>query len=458
VYVWLENGQEIPGATGDAYTNPTGKSAAGTYVYTRMAKIPDCDWQASNSFIVCVLGVDKAPDITPPARNCSGEDVVFTVPPVPGAKYDWDNTGGTAKDNTYTFASATPGLKSVRVRVAGAVGGLNCSSGYSEASITLIATPGITTQPSGAEICPGEKVELSVAATGATSYRWLKNGEPATEGSGADKAAYTTAALQKDATFRVVIDNAGACSVTSNEVKVAIKTSGCCDAPGATVTFTAFNPCTTVPVNSHWALTDDRENNNKQTYKVRIMADGRYWMVQDLKFGKNCNKTDFTGSSDDQTNKVAKGYYGDCRRAAKSGAGYFYDWAAVLNKAGAYYGANKEWGCSGSNNTCQGICPKGWHVPTSKDFSNANTKFKEIDKCTNQKCWNASSKWEGVLAGVANPSTQKIDLQDNEGHYWSSSVYDERNAQYLRFTTSIVTPMDYSGKNYGRLLRCIRNY
>jgi hypothetical protein len=70
------------------------------------------------------------------------------------------------------------------------------------------------------------------------------------------------------------------------------------------VPFPAFNPCNAV-TDDYWYLTDARESNNVQTYKVKKMADGHIWMVQDMKFGDKCNKTTFIGSKDkDQKDSV----------------------------------------------------------------------------------------------------------------------------------------------------------
>jgi uncharacterized protein (TIGR02145 family) len=154
-----------------------------------------------------------------------------------------------------------------------------------------------------------------------------------------------------------------------------------CTTPGSTVTFAAFSPCSNATTGDYWYLTDMRESNNVQTYKVKKMTDGHIWMVQDLKFGDKCNKTTFTGSNGkDQTGNITsltdKTYYGDCtdirNSSTPSNRGYLYDWAAAINKSSAYSGSSANVGCSGilsgtvspNPSSCQGICPTDWHVPT----------------------------------------------------------------------------------------------
>ncbi|MDR0737672.1 MAG: hypothetical protein LBF39_01205 [Prevotellaceae bacterium] len=457
-YVWMENGVEIAGAADVSYINTAGKTTAGTYIYTRMAKMPNCNWQASNSFILCVVGMDSAPAITLPANKCSGEDFVFTVPPVAGTKYEWDG-GGVAKDNTYTYSSATAGAKTVTVRAVASLGGSNCTSSYSGATVTVYATPTIIVQPEAKQgVCPDNTVDLSILASDATAYQWLKNGVAVTEGSGYDRADYTTAELNSEATYAVIVGNAGACSVTSDEAVVTMKQSGCCNMPGTTGLFTTFNPCAISSMGSEWMLKDDRESDNIQTYKVKLLADGRYWMVQDLKFGKGCDKITFAGSRADKTGIVAAGYYGDCLK--NTNGDYLYDWAATLNQSKAHHGGSYR-GCTGvgaSANNCQGICPDGWHVPTSNEFDQANNIFKGAYNCKNADCWNLTKNWEASFAGLAT-ATGKVNNIGTQGQYWSSSSNSNSNASVMYISSgSVLNPKGIANRNSGLAVRCVRNY
>ena len=361
-YKWLENGAEVSGAAGESYTNLAGKPA-GTYVYIRRAFTGACGWQNSNAFIVYVTGSVDAPAITEPADGCVGADYVFTVPVAGGTTYEWSG-GGTPNGNSYTYSNATDGVKTVTVRAVTAA----CSSAPASASVTVYAKPEISVHPASTSTC--STATLSVTASPVTAYRWLKNDVATSEGTGYTTADYTTAALTSGATYSVVVAN-GACSITSNTAVVSMKTDGCSTAPGATVNFTAFNPSSTAEIGSVWYLADTRESSNPQTYTVKKMADGRIWMVQDMKFGNLCNKTTFSGSNgSDQTGKISNasgytGYYGDCRSYTLSGVGYYYDWAAATQQSGAYSGGSYG-GCSGSTGgLCQGICPAGWHVPSA---------------------------------------------------------------------------------------------
>jgi uncharacterized protein (TIGR02145 family) len=255
-------------------------------------------------------------------------------------------------------------------------------------------------------------------------------------------------------------------------------------APSVTVDFTAFDPDPAAAIGTVWYLTDTREaastltEARARTYKVRKMQDGRIWMVQDLKFGDKCNKDDFVGAtSSDQKGKlttISGEYFGDCmnRRDVSrtpDARGYLYNWAAAMQHTNAYYGGSYQ-GCSGTVTgtsdkapaTCQGICPAGWHIPTG------NTDGEFYDLHTNRdcvtdrdKCWNASSDWEGMYGGQCDNGGALLN-QGYTGVYHSSTNYSSSHAYHLLFLSTIVYPgTDRSGnyhKYYGFAVRCVRNY
>jgi uncharacterized protein (TIGR02145 family) len=246
-----------------------------------------------------------------------------------------------------------------------------------------------------------------------------------------------------------------------------------CTAPGTTVNFTAFNPCTDAATGATWTLQDTREANNNQTYKVRKMQDGRIWMVQDLKFGDLCKNNSYnSGGANDSQGKVSSvfpTYYGNCTAATNTSTppkrGYLYDWAAAVNKAGAYLHGSYQ-GCSGTTtaaNACQGICPAGWHIPTGKsdgEFYDLHTNHGHNCATNNANCWDASSDWEGVLGGGCGISGT-LDGQGDYAHYWSSTYDDSnsRDAYCLSFAESGVNPGMYIlNMASGRIVRCVMNY
>jgi uncharacterized protein (TIGR02145 family) len=249
-----------------------------------------------------------------------------------------------------------------------------------------------------------------------------------------------------------------------------------CTPPGATVNFTAFNPCNAATTGDYWYLTDTREEayGNTQTYKVKKMADGHIWMVQDLKFGDKCKKTTFAGSSGkDQTGNVTslkdKTYYGDCSNVRISSSpanrGYYYNWAAAINKSGAYIGSAANVGCSGTApgasgrapGACPGLCPKDWHVPTGA----SDGEFYALHiagGCSSNPiaCWASSSPFEGVIAGLLDLAGLPYELK--LGIYVSSTYHAALYVGEIVFGGQYKPASTDARKDKGYTLRCVMNY
>jgi uncharacterized protein (TIGR02145 family) len=327
------------------------------------------------------------------------------------------------------------------------------------------AAPIISAPPVSTGICRGSTAQLSVVASNASAYQWKKNGKNVTDGTGGTTANYITGVLTANATYTVVVSNM--CSATSDVVLVEIKTVGCCDASGATTTFMAFDPCIDAPDASTWTLTDVRDNKN---YKVRKLADGRYWMVQNLMFG-TCTETSFRYDNSlgatTVTPTVAPGYVGHCRSNPTPGAGYLYNWPAVMNNEKAYEGSReRDLACKGADSGmvapnpsyCRGICPEGWHVPTIDEYLQASRAFENSYNCRGEICWDGASRWEGVLGGACG-SDGSLNDQGKYARYWSSTFDSIAAADIIYFYsgfTYLGLTSHYKGS--GAPVRCVRNY
>jgi uncharacterized protein (TIGR02145 family) len=227
-----------------------------------------------------------------------------------------------------------------------------------------------------------------------------------------------------------------------------------------------------------WYLIDTREaastvtEAKARTYKVKKMADGRIWMVQDLKFGDKCSKLTISFTSSNQIGNITsltdKTYYGDCTNVKISSTpparGYLYNWAAAINKADAYPNSSSNVGCSGTMTgtagtapgACQGICPAGWHVPTKQEADDAHSKFSASYGCSNDACWLTAATWEGVRSGHFDGNM--VMSATDAAHYWTStygtSVY---GTSMETWSTAFVTQAYYY-KWDAMTVRCIRNY
>jgi uncharacterized protein (TIGR02145 family) len=302
--------------------------------------------------------------------------------------------------------------------------------------------------------------EGKIFFTGTPGYKIVFK---ATGGATFDGTSDGTYTIQAGETIDTFTDKTGAPGIISD-----------CTPPNATVNFTAFNPCVGAATYSVWHLADTRETGNSQTYTVKLMNDGRYWMIQDMKFGDKCKLNSFSSSSSNTTGKVTSlsgTWYGNCTAATNTSTpaarGYLYDWAAAINKADAYYGSSSNVGCSGTATgtsgtapgACQGVCPVGWHIPTGTSIGEFQVLHNAGGCSTgNDDCWDPGSAWTGVLGGRCE-SDGSLTAQGSNICYWTSSYAHTSNALTLTTSGGTLYPGTASrAKSFGYTVRCVRNY
>jgi uncharacterized protein (TIGR02145 family) len=279
-------------------------------------------------------------------------------------------------------------------------------------------------------------------------------------------ASYTTPEIDESTTYYVQarIENTGCVSAARVAVSAEVITEGCCQAPGSTVTFTAFAPCSGVATGATWTLTDSRDN---KMYKVRLMEDGHVWMVQDLAFGQCSgttywyNDNSFAATTHNPT--VAPSYVGHCVAHSDTQRGYYYSWPAALNSQYAYYGSTYTFCAGTASGTvspnpgyCQGICPTGWHVPTGAsagEYSNLS----ERSGCTAQGCYYQSDWFASKGGGLATPNGA-FPKHDSEDYLWSSSGSGDSAYALTSHDYKIWWGTELFAQNYAFRLRCLRNY
>jgi uncharacterized protein (TIGR02145 family) len=240
-------------------------------------------------------------------------------------------------------------------------------------------------------------------------------------------------------------------------------TENCCHAPGTTgVTFAEFKPCAGASYGATYTLIDDRDD---KQYKVKYMPDGRYWMVQDLKFG-NCNTTSFKIDNSENATQVeptvSTGYVGHCRTNGQASAGYYYSWAGAMNNKLAYRGnSNHSYECTGVTNvnTCRGVCPASWHLPSGDnngEYAALLSALMAGKSCSNYSCWNANSMWEGQPMGRVKGDA----IVDTSFYSWYSSTWDSSWSTAARGPS--LTETSYEWINWmsdeGLPVRCVMNY
>jgi hypothetical protein len=139
--------------------------------------------------------------------------------------YQWKkdnvNVSGGTGGNTASYTTPALGAGDNGAKFSCAITGANGTTTTIEALLSVAGAPVITTQPSGATVSVGQTASFTVAATGATSYQWRKNGANI---GGATSASYTTPATvisDNNAMFSVVVSNSTG-SVTSNNALLVV--------------------------------------------------------------------------------------------------------------------------------------------------------------------------------------------------------------------------------------------
>lgn len=122
------------------------------------------------------------------------------------------------------------------------------------------------------------------------------------------------------------------------------------------------------PLGSTCLLQDNRDN---KVYRVKLMADGNWWMVQDLAYGQISSNADFVANCTNQeiTNLIGAGLYGVSVSSNLPTGGHLYNAYAALQ----FRGVDSDAGGPDLHKVyLPSLCPEGWHLP-----GNANGAYNE---------------------------------------------------------------------------------
>jgi len=166
------------------------------------------------------------------------------------------------------------------------------------------------------------------------------------------------------------------------------------------------------------SFTDPRDG---KKYKYEVAPDGKIWMSENLNYSKNgtvgwCYKTG--------TNAVALGTAGEEGEGCNGPYGRIYDWATAMG---------------GDNpNPPQGLCPTGWHIPNTTEWSTIKTGTMSSDFY--------------ILSGNYDPTKGWKD-KGSYGFYWTSSG----NSYFTMFvgSTSDVQNQDKAATSDKFSVRCV---
>lgn len=176
-YQWRRNGADLPGENGTTLSlNSVTTADDGSYTVV-VSNV--CGSLTSQSATVTVAAAPAVTSNPASQSSCEGGTVTLSVI-ASGANpltYQWRRNGVNVGTNasTLTLSSLSPGdAGNYDVVVSNSCG----TTTSSVAMVMVDALPTILSQPSGATVCEGANVTLSVSASGAAplGYQWRRNG------------------------------------------------------------------------------------------------------------------------------------------------------------------------------------------------------------------------------------------------------------------------------------------
>ncbi|HSQ42535.1 MAG TPA: fibrobacter succinogenes major paralogous domain-containing protein [Fibrobacteraceae bacterium] len=194
---------------------------------------------------------------------------------------------------------------------------------------------------------------------------------------------------------------------------------------------------------SYGTLTDTRD---EQTYKT-VLIGTQTWMAENLNYGT-------LDEEESWCYLLTENY---CKTF-----GRLYSWTIAMGIDTSYNHATL-----GASNSVQGICPSGWHVPSSAEWDSlinyvggedvagiylkATSSWRSKSGISNLDTYGFSALAGGTYNGLSEGSS-------NNGFWWMTTEYDAKNVYVIGFgynTNAVVSY--YDSKTTGHSLRCVED-
>ncbi len=157
-------------------------------------------------------------------------------------------------------------------------------------------------------------------------------------------------------------------------------------------------------------------------------------------------------------NPVFKSYYITVKNTQY---GNLYNWSAAMDLN------INEYAHYNSDEVRRGICPQGWHLPSSQEWtmlleSLGGTRKAGAKLKSRTTLWINSVIAEEVCGFSALPAgvytEEGLQYTGNHAYFWSSTTFDRQNAWscgLFSFNSDCYNLLDY--KCYGRSVRCVKD-
>ena len=213
-------------------------------------------------------------------------------------------------------------------------------------------------------------------------------------------------------------------------------------------------------------LVDSRDG---ESYKIAKLADGKVWMLDNLRLGSTDITTDLTSANTNLSSTISASTWNGYRKTSgfssyttpmfnsASANNTITSYGSGSGKIGVYYNycvASAGTYCytegSGTGNASYDICPKGWRMPTggsSGEYRALYTAY--LSNATN----NFRNALSTPLSGYFDSSSASS--QDSSGSFWSSTYYNGYGMYRLIVGSSSVGPTSNGNRDYGYSVRCL---
>ena len=259
---------------------------------------------------------------------------------------------------------------------------------------------------------------------------------------------------------------------------------------GGTMQGATSTLCSSTAAGTMVNLQDTRDNT---WYRVKKMADGRCWMVDNLALNLTASYTGrpawgtapvLVSGSTTSVNNVPQlalnnntANQGQIPNNGSPKASYLYNWCAAMQDTSSTCATTRGYTAGQPAAAQTGICPAPFRLPIGGDASgNADTTTNEFSKldiamggtglnrsfANTYNSWMGtgatSTNWLGVLSGYRNGDgfSGGLYLQGENGIWWSSmaSITGAYNPGLGQYGTS-VNPAGSASKNNGYAVRCV---
>ena len=124
--------------------------------------------------------------------------------------------------------------------------------------------------------------------------------------------------------------------------------------------------------------------------------------------------------------------------------GCYYSWGAAMNGSGS--------------DSCQGICPAGWHLPSDEEWTMLTSELGGQAEAGHHLKKGQVSGFKAVMSGNHNPVCKICSFEGENAYFWTSTEFSE-TASWMRHIGMENQNINRSTvkKHYGFSVRCIKD-